>query len=91
MKIQFPYGKSHLEYDFDEVKVLTSSIEEYDPGKSETQLVAEAMADRVRALLEADIGVSVTGLAGPDGDDRGNPVGTVFVGYADESVCISDW
>ena len=45
MKIAFPYGKTHLTYDFDEVKVLTSSIEEYDPGKSESQLVAEAMAD----------------------------------------------
>ena len=32
---------------------------------------------------------SVTGLAGPDGDDRGNPVGTVFIGYADEAMCIS--
>ena len=44
MKIQFPYGKTRLEYDFDEVKVLTSSIEEYDPGKSEAALVADAMA-----------------------------------------------
>ena len=45
MKIAFPYGKTHLTYDFDEVNVLTSSIEEYDPGKSESQLVAEAMAN----------------------------------------------
>ena len=41
MKIAFPYGKTHLTYDFDEVKVLTSSIEEYDPGKSESQLVED--------------------------------------------------
>ena len=44
MKIQFPYGKSHLEYDFEEVKVLTSSIEAYDPGKGEQALVDAAMA-----------------------------------------------
>lgn len=50
MKIAFPYGKTHLTYDFDEVKVLTSSIEEYDPGKSESQLVAEAMADPVGGI-----------------------------------------
>ena len=40
MKIQFPYGKSHLSYDFDHVNVLTSSIEEYDPQMTENALVA---------------------------------------------------
>lgn len=45
--------------------------------------VAEAMAVGARDLLHADIAVSVTGLAGPAGDEFGNPVGTVFIGYAD--------
>ena len=45
--------------------------------------VAGEMASGVRKLLKADIAVSVTGLAGPGGDDRGNPVGTVFIGYED--------
>ena len=44
MKIQFPYGKTHLSYDFEKVNVLTSSIEAYDPGKTPEALVAEAMA-----------------------------------------------
>ena len=46
--------------------------------------VASAMAEGARQALSADIAVSVTGLAGPGGDDRGNPVGTVYIGYADE-------
>ena len=46
---------------------------------------AEAMARGVRRLLQADVAVSVTGLAGPDGDDFGNPVGTVYIGYCDAS------
>ena len=46
--------------------------------------VAEAMAKGARARLEADIAVSVTGLAGPGGDDYGNPVGTVYIGIARE-------
>ena len=45
--------------------------------------VAEAMAIGVREKLQADVAVSVTGLAGPGGDEYGNPVGTVFIGYAD--------
>lgn len=39
------------------------------------------MASGVRELLKADIAVSVTGLAGPGGDEFGHPVGTVYIGY----------
>ncbi len=40
---------------------------------------AEAMATGVRKLLGADVGLSVTGVAGPDEQD-GQVAGTVFVG-----------
>ena len=46
--------------------------------------VAEAMARGARQALQADVAVSVTGLAGPGGDEFGNPVGTVYIGYCDE-------
>ena len=45
--------------------------------------VAKAMALGAKNALKADVAVSVTGLAGPDGDEFGHPVGTVFIGYAD--------
>ena len=51
--------------------------------------VAREMAAGARIALNADIAVSVTGLAGPSGDDFGNPVGTVYIGYADEKICIA--
>ena len=51
--------------------------------------VAEAMALGAKNALKSDIAVSVTGLAGPGGDDYGNPVGTVFIGYCDGKTCIS--
>ena len=42
---------------------------------------AEAMAIGVRDLLKADVGLSVTGVAGPEEQD-GQPAGTVFVGLS---------
>ena len=45
--------------------------------------VAISMARGVRLALGADLAVSVTGLAGPDGDpEREIPVGTVFLGWS---------
>lgn len=40
----------------------------------------------VRKLLQADVAVSVTGLAGPGGDEYGNPVGRVYIGYEDNKL-----
>ena len=48
-----------------------------------SRCTAGYMASGVRKKLDADVSVSVTGLAGPGGDEFGNPVGTVFVGYED--------
>ena len=50
--------------------------------------VAEAMAKGAKRVLQTDVAVSVTGLAGPSGDEFGNPVGTVFIGYADGEKAI---
>ncbi|MBO5953587.1 MAG: CinA family protein [Oscillospiraceae bacterium] len=51
--------------------------------------VAEAMALGARQKLAADVAVSVTGLAGPGGDEFDNSVGTVFIGYADANTVQS--
>ena len=44
--------------------------------------VAQAMAEGARRVLGCDIALSSTGVAGPDRDDRGNEVGTMFVAIA---------
>jgi nicotinamide-nucleotide amidase len=50
-------------------------------GPVVSAVAAEAMASGVRNLLKADIGLSVTGVAGPEEQD-GHPAGTVFVGLS---------
>jgi nicotinamide-nucleotide amidase len=45
---------------------------------------AEAMAQGVRTAAAADLGVSTTGIAGPEGERPGKPVGLVYIGVASE-------
>ena len=52
--------------------------------------VARAMAEGVRKVTTADLAVSVTGVAGPDRDERGNPVGTVFIGFSSPKETIAE-
>ena len=64
-------------------RILGVPMEMLDEYGAVSEPVARAMAEGVRKLLNADVSVSVTGLAGPGGDEYGNPVGTVFIGYRD--------
>ena len=65
---------------------VTKSALETEGAVSEP--VARQMALGARRVLHADIAVSVTGLAGPTGDEFGHEVGTVFIGYTDEQKTL---
>lgn len=47
---------------------------------------AHEMALGARQTIRSDIGVSVTGLAGPDGDGTGRPVGLVYIALSMQGV-----
>ena len=51
--------------------------------------VAEAMAKGVRSVCGASVGIGITGIAGPGSDGTDKPVGLVFLGYCDETCCVS--
>ena len=46
-----------------------------------SEQTAAAMAEGVHQLLQADIGVSITGVAGPDAEES-KPAGLTFIGIA---------
>ncbi|ANG85423.1 competence protein [Microbacterium aurantiacum] len=54
---------------------LTARVGAVDPD------VADQMAEGVRRLFDAEVGIATTGVAGPDPQD-GQPVGTVHVSVA---------
>ena len=44
--------------------------------------VAKAMAEGARRVLNCDVAVAVTGVAGPGSDEKGNPAGLVYIAMA---------
>ena len=63
----------------DVLGVPQETLDAYGAVSEET---ARAMAEGARRITGADIAVSVTGVAGPESDERGVSVGIVYIGLA---------
>jgi nicotinamide-nucleotide amidase len=66
--------------------VSPESIQEHGAVSQE---VVEEMARGVLKKLNADIAVSVSGIAGPGGATESKPVGTVWIGVCSKNKCLS--
>lgn len=62
------------------MKLLGVKKETLDRYTAVSVQTAEEMARGIAAVCGADIGVGVTGYAGPDGGEDGTPVGTIHIG-----------
>ena len=84
------YKGSIVSYDYD-VKVNSLDVDRKvmeEKGAVSEEVVLQ-MARSVRSKLQADVGISVSGIAGPGGGTEGKPVGTVWIGYSDEQKTIA--
>ena len=59
--------------------VRKETLEKFTEYSEQT---AEEMAEGVRKLAKADIGIATTGIAGPTGGTEEKPVGTVYIGIS---------
>ncbi len=62
------------------VELLSVPERDIDLYGAVSQQVAEKMAQGIRLKAKTDIGLAITGIAGPLGGSRTTPVGTVFIG-----------
>ncbi|MEQ9466440.1 MAG: competence/damage-inducible protein A [Ekhidna sp.] len=51
--------------------------------------VVLALAENVRKEFRTEVGVSISGVAGPGGGTEEKPVGTVWIGYSDEKKTVA--
>jgi nicotinamide-nucleotide amidase len=50
--------------------------------------VAKKMAQSARKIAETDLGLGITGIAGPTGATPGKPVGTVFIAVSSSRITL---
>lgn len=78
--------ESHVTYaNAAKVQVLGVKPETLERYGAVSEECACEMAEGVRRISGADYGVSVTGIAGPEGGTPDKPVGTVYIGISDET------
>lgn len=67
------------------LKIPSKIISRY--GAVSTQ-VARLMASNVRKILKTDIGIGITGIAGPTGGTKDKPVGLVYVALSTKNKVV---
>ena len=67
------------------VDITPKSIEKYG---SVSSVVVKQLAENIKINSKVDIGIGVSGIAGPTGGTPEKPVGLVFIGFATKNETI---
>lgn len=71
------------------IKVLGVKKETLDSVGAVSRETAEQMAEGVKKIMKTDIGLSTTGIAGPEGGTAEKPVGLVYIGLSVKDKTIT--
>ncbi|OOB77599.1 MAG: competence/damage-inducible protein A [Epulopiscium sp. Nuni2H_MBin003] len=71
------------------INILGVKKETLDSFGAVSYEVANEMALGVMKKTGADIGISITGIAGPTGETAEKPVGLIYIGIATKHKCVS--
>ena len=69
-------------------KILNVDLPTLENYGAVSHNTAKLMAENIKTIAEADIGLSVTGVAGP-ASQEGHPVGTVFIGVSGKNGTLT--
>ncbi|MFW9771149.1 MAG: CinA family protein [Candidatus Thorarchaeota archaeon] len=64
------------------VEVLNVDLKSIEAAGAVSVTVARQLAYNIRILSNVDIGIGITGIAGPTGGTKEKPVGLVYIGYS---------
>ena len=70
------------------IDLLNIDPDRIDQFGAVSEIVAKQLAHNIRVLSNVDIGIGITGIAGPTGGTVEKPVGLVFIGFSTEKGTI---
>ena len=70
------------------IDLLNIDPDRIDQFGAVSEIIAKQLAYNIRVLSNVDIGIGITGIAGPTGGTAEKPVGLVFIGFSTEKDTI---
>ena len=70
-------------------KILNIPLKSINENGAVSKVIAYTMAYNVLDLMNSDISIAVTGIAGPDGGSKNKPVGLVHIGIGTKKNIVT--